>query len=74
MDSARENCTDRFYIVGQVGFHATQLLPEAISLLDGSSTVENQEFRFWGGSCAGFLGLFGPKGVFWCKDNVQKVS
>ena len=46
------------------------LLPEAISS-HGSSTVQNQEFRFWGGSCVGF---FGPKGVFWCKDNVQKVS
>ena len=47
-----------------------QLLPEAISL-DGSSIVQNQEFCFWEDSCAGF---FGPKGVFWCEDNVQKVS
>ena len=50
-----------------------QLLPEAISL-DGLSKVQNQEFRFWGGSCVGFFGFFGPKGVFWCQDNVQKVS
>ena len=29
---------------------------------------------FSGGSCVGFFGFFGPKGVFGCLVNVQKVS
>ena len=29
---------------------------------------------FSGGSCVGVVGVFGPKGVFGCLLNVQKVS
>ena len=53
--------------------YCPQLLPEAISL-DGSSKVQKQEFRFWGGSCVGLLGLFGPKDAFGSQKHVEEVS
>ena len=33
-----------------------------------------KENPFSGGSCVGVVGVFGPKGVFGCQVNVQKVS